>query len=144
MKGKVRMKNDPSSVHNKVCFWRLPTFIKKIDFRRGFLLKEVKERRVHVYLLGDMLANIFHDVSGAIVFIWASVIDLYNRLKPGLSLAEISGEEEGGFTVAQDLQFKPFLKKVFAETKSTFFVTLSNCETSLFFSRNLCQGQAWF
>ena len=101
MKGKVRMKNDPSSVHNKVCFWRLPTFIKKIDFRRGFLLKEVKERRVHVYLLGDMLANIFHDVSGAIVFIWASVIDLYNRLKPGLSLAEISGEEEGGFTVAQ-------------------------------------------
>ena len=65
------------------------------------MLKEVKERRVHVYLLGDMLANIFHDVSGAILFIWASVIDLYNRLKPGLSLAEISGEEEGGFTVAQ-------------------------------------------
>ena len=38
------------------------------------------------------------------MFIWASVVDLYNRLKPGLSLAELSGEEEGGW-ITLDLNY---------------------------------------
>jgi hypothetical protein len=29
-----------------------------------------------------------------LLYLWASVIDLFNRLKPGLTDAEISGEEE--------------------------------------------------
>ena len=79
-------------------FWRLRPS-SKLDFRRrGFLLKEVIERETSIYF-GSILAllvAISHHVSGAILFVWASVIDLYNRLKPGLTLAEINGEEEGG------------------------------------------------
>ena len=71
------MKNDPSSVHKKV--FASSTFV----------------------ISPGALSDIHHHVSGAILFIWASVIDLYNRLKPGLTLSDISGEEEGrgGFTL---------------------------------------------
>ena len=58
--------------------------------------------RVFTRVICAPLSDIHHHVSGAILFIWASVIDLYNRLKPGLTLSDISGEEGGSFTLIYD------------------------------------------
>ena len=58
------------------------------------------------------------DISGAILFIWASVVDLYNRLKPGLSPAELIGEEEGGWLTLDLNYLDHYLAPLWPKKKS--------------------------